>query len=63
MSEQREVELDAGPIAYLESGGDRPPLVVLHGLPLGGCLSAVRSNATRRTQNEYHGWYPKAAAA
>src|SRR5918995_3994470 len=32
MSEQREVELDAGPIAYLDSGGDRPPLVLLHGL-------------------------------
>ena len=32
MSEDLELELDAGPIAYRDSGGSGPPLVVLHGL-------------------------------
>jgi hypothetical protein len=32
VSEQRDVELDAGPITYLDSGGNGRPLVLLHGL-------------------------------
>jgi pimeloyl-ACP methyl ester carboxylesterase len=44
MSVQREVELDAGPIAYLDSGGDRPPLVLLHGLLMDAGLWAAAAD-------------------
>jgi pimeloyl-ACP methyl ester carboxylesterase len=32
VAENHELELDAGPIAYRDSGGSGPPLVLLHGL-------------------------------
>jgi pimeloyl-ACP methyl ester carboxylesterase len=38
MSENREIELDVGPIAYRDSGGPGPTLVLLHGLLMDGGL-------------------------
>ena len=28
------VEVDAGPIEYVDTGGDGPPIVLLHGVPM-----------------------------